>query len=146
MTKDLIKSNKKGITPIIAIIILLLITIALAGAAYSYISAYWTTTTKNIQIINGYCTGGNTANVLVRNMGTSRVSLSEIEILDTATGLPVVNPSGKANWTTIDGTLAIEGLDQGKTGKFNATCPGYCTYRFIYGGAVGSGAPISIAC
>jgi flagellin-like protein len=40
MTKCL-TAHKKGITPIIAIIILLLITIALAGAAYSYISTYW---------------------------------------------------------------------------------------------------------
>jgi flagellin-like protein len=32
---------RKGITPIIAIIVLLLITVALAGATWTYLSAYW---------------------------------------------------------------------------------------------------------
>ncbi len=143
MTKDLI-NYKKGITPIIAIIMLLLITIALAGAAYSYISIYWTSITgKNIQITTGYCTGGTTANIIIRNMGTLEVTLGDIEIIETTTGTPIT----EKNWTSVDGTQVIETLEPGKTGKFNATCSGYCTYRFIYGGAVGAGAqPISIAC
>ena len=145
MTKEsFTTSKKKGITPIIAIIILLLITIALAGAAYSSIGAYWTSITgRNIVIVDGFCTGGNTANVLVRNMGTMEVTLSEINIIETATNQPITSP----NWTTIDGTEAIEDLASGITGKFNATCSGYCTYRFIYGGAIGTGAQTSsVAC
>ncbi len=142
MTKGL-TVHKKGITPIIAIIILLLITIALAGAAYSYISTYWeSVTSKNIQIANKFCTGGNTANIIIKNMGTSQVTLADIVIMDTITGTPV-----NGDWTTIDGTQPIITLDQSETGKFNVTCPGYCTYRFIYGGAVGVGAQtVSVAC
>ena len=143
MTKSLTAHKKKGITPIIAIIILLLITIALAGAAYSYISTYWESVTgKNIQITSNFCTGGNTANVIIKNMGTSQVTLNDIAVINTITGTPV---SGE--WYSIDGTQPISILDPSKTGKFNVTCPGYCTYRFIYGGAIGVGAQTtSVAC
>ncbi|MBI4176279.1 MAG: hypothetical protein HY518_03675, partial [Candidatus Aenigmarchaeota archaeon] len=37
----MMKRKMKAITPIISIIILLLITIALAGAAYTYLSIYF---------------------------------------------------------------------------------------------------------
>lgn len=142
MTKGL-TAHKKGITPIVAIIILLLITIALAGAAYSYISTYWeSVTSKNIQITNKFCTGGNTANIIIKNMGTSQVTLADIVVMNTITGTPV-----SGDWTTIDGTQSLDTLDQGETGKFNATCTGYCTYRFIYGGAIGASAhTVSVAC
>jgi hypothetical protein len=75
-------------------------------------------------------------------MGTSQVTLDDIVIMNTITGTPV-----SGDWTTIDGTQSLDTLDQGETGKFNTTCPGYCTYRFIYGGAVGVGSQtISVAC
>jgi hypothetical protein len=93
--------------------------------------------------VSGFCTGGNTANILVKNMGTMNIVLAEIEVIETSVGVPIL----PKNWTTLDGTLVITEIEPGKTGKFNATCNGYCTYRFIYGGAVGAGAQtISIAC
>jgi flagellin-like protein len=141
-------NSRKGLTPIIAIIILLLITVALAGAAYSYMTAYWSSLTgDNIMVISSFCTGGNTANILVRNAGTSTATLANIVVLDTLTNLPVENPDGSKNWTSLDGTEWITTLDPGETGKFNATCTDYCIYRFIYGGAIGSGSePTPVAC
>jgi flagellin-like protein len=137
--------SKKGITPIIAIIILLLITVALAGAAWSYINVYWSSITgKNIIIVDGFCTGGNTANVIIKNTGTLRVVLSDIEIMDSATGSMIATD---LNWTSTDGTQIITSLNPSEAGKFNATCTGYCTYKFIYGGTIGlSTQPISVAC
>ncbi|MEM5812607.1 MAG: archaellin/type IV pilin N-terminal domain-containing protein [Candidatus Aenigmatarchaeota archaeon] len=66
---------KKGITPIIAVIILLLITVALAGMAWVFMSGYFTgMTAKNIQLIDYSCAGG-TARVVFRNAGTSTITL-----------------------------------------------------------------------
>jgi flagellin-like protein len=68
---------KKGITPIIAIIILLLITIALAGAAWAYLQGFlFSQIANSFRVPEGngvYCTGANTEtgtiNVLVVNTG-----------------------------------------------------------------------------
>lgn len=136
--------QRKGITPIIAIIILLLITIALAGAAWSYISVYWSSITgRNIMIIDGFCTGGTTANIIIKNTGTLKVALSDIEIINTVTNSVITD----LNWTDISATQEIQELNPGESGRFNTTCPGYCTYKFIYGGTIGlSTQPVSVAC
>ncbi|MBN2101848.1 MAG: hypothetical protein JW716_03185 [Candidatus Aenigmarchaeota archaeon] len=59
----------KGITPIISIIILLLITIALAATAYSYLSGYLfgqISGSFSIPANGAFCSGG-TISVIVRN-------------------------------------------------------------------------------
>ena len=52
------KSMKKGITPVIAIIVLLLITVALSGMAWAYFMQYYSGLTNNqIEIADAYCSG-----------------------------------------------------------------------------------------
>lgn len=102
--------RKKGITPIISIIILLGITVALAGLAwtvlYNYIGGY---TEKNFQVDfqNGvYCVdvgGFNTIRVYGRNTGTSTLipadfSITEIDAIDVGTGFTGSIQSGKAGF------------------------------------------------
>ena len=61
----------KGITPIISIIILLLITIALAATAYSYLSGFMSSQISgSFSITNGglLCSGGQIT-VMIRNGG-----------------------------------------------------------------------------
>lgn len=132
----------KGITPIIAIIILLLITISLAGAAWSYMSMIFGGVTQKTIVVSGfYCTEGDTANVLVRNMGTMVVSVDQITITD-STGAAVTD----GTWTDIEGA-AITTISPGYTVRFSHDCDAYCTYRFIYGGAIGlSQQTVSIPC
>jgi len=68
---------KKGITPIIAVIILLLITVALAGLAWAFLSGYFTGLTgKTIAVVDYSCIGGTTAQVIIRNSGTQSITLS----------------------------------------------------------------------
>ena len=68
---------KKGITPIIAVIILLLITVALAGMAWAFLSGYFTGMTgKTIAVVDYSCIGGTTAQVIIRNSGTQAITLS----------------------------------------------------------------------
>ena len=46
---------RKGISPIIAIIIVLLITVAIGGAAFIYLWSYWTSITENVEVKGIYC-------------------------------------------------------------------------------------------
>ncbi len=86
---------RKGITPIIAIIILLLITIALAGAAWSYLQGFLLSQiAKSFVIPSGgaYCTNG-VIKVYVLNTGHDSVLtendfiLAEVDGNDATTGL-----------------------------------------------------------
>ncbi len=65
----------KGITPIISIIILLLITISLAGAAYIFLGNYMTAYTGRQIQLSGVCSGGTQAVVTMTNMGSLPISL-----------------------------------------------------------------------
>ncbi len=77
---------KKGITPIIAIIVLLLITIALAGAAWTYLQGFLfsqISKTFNVPPNSIYCsgaTGAKTIKVYAQNTGYQSV-LEEADII-----------------------------------------------------------------
>ena len=75
----------KGITPIISIIILLLITIALAATAYSYLSGYMfgqMGSSFSIPTNGAFCSGG-TITVIVRNDAQdSNLTLSKLSIIE----------------------------------------------------------------
>ena len=97
---------RKGITPVIAIIVLLLITVALAGATWTYLSAYWQGIVgKNVQVMDSYCVAGTNGVILVRNTGT----------------------------LSLSGT-AVSAVDPGVVVKYNMSCRGLCLFRFLVGG------------
>ena len=71
---------KKGITPIIAIIILLLITVAIAGVAWSFFQGYLYTMMSgsfDIPIGGAYCTDGT---IIVQIMNTGQANLTDSDI------------------------------------------------------------------
>ncbi len=112
----------KGISPIIAIIIILLITIAIAGAAYSYISIIWGRTTEGIQLISSDCTAGN-ATLTVRNVGTKDVTTITVTRTSPSSATDMnVSPS-----TIIPGAQGVI-YDNG-CGSGNM-----CIYRVMAGG------------
>ncbi|MHC1588143.1 MAG: archaellin/type IV pilin N-terminal domain-containing protein, partial [Candidatus Syntropharchaeia archaeon] len=140
----------KGITPIIAIIILLMITIGLAALAWTYLSGFLTGYTKTLALVDFYCTGTTTANVILRNSGVEPLALGSgcnipdtqntvtcgsltITRTDTDAGGNPNNFNG-ASINPNSGTLA-----PGATLTFTDTCttagtPAVCTYRFVTGG------------
>ncbi len=70
----------KGITPIISTIVLLLITVALAGAAWVYIGGFMGTyTEKSFTIPTGgaYCDAQGSFHVRVVNTGTSTITSAD---------------------------------------------------------------------
>lgn len=73
-TKKLFKGYvMKGISPIIATILMLMITIALAGTAYLYISGAFERQIQGIELVDSYCTGG-TVSFVIRNLGTTPIT------------------------------------------------------------------------
>jgi flagellin-like protein len=64
----------KGISAVIATILMLVITIALAGTAYMYISGIFTTQTQGIEVLDAYCVSAGVVNVNLRNLGTNAIS------------------------------------------------------------------------
>lgn len=73
---------RKGITPIVATVVLLLVVVAIAGAAYSYITGFWGGITENaIEVTSAVCTG-NTVTMYLRNVGTT--------VLDMGSGSTIV--------------------------------------------------------
>ena len=69
------RQERKGITPIIAIVILLLITIAIAGVAYTFITGIVTNTAgKTVQVTGVSCQADGDIVVYFQNVGTDTVS------------------------------------------------------------------------
>jgi flagellin-like protein len=70
----------KGITPIISVIILLLITVALAGAAYTYMSGVFGAYTQKsftVPVGGAYCDQAGTFHIKVVNTGTTTIKGEE---------------------------------------------------------------------
>ncbi len=127
----------KGITPIISIIILLLVTVGLAAAAWTYMSNYLTTlTAKTVEIPTQKCVNGEDVMAIVHNMGTSKITMAnDVTILDDTGG------SVTGTWTEVGSPTIIADIDPGGYGKVTivgccvgAACPKTCTYSFVVAG------------
>ena len=72
----------KGISTVIATILMLLITIALASFAYTYLSGVLTAqTAKTIELVGGIeCTTGTSHIITVRNIGTTNIPTGEVAV------------------------------------------------------------------
>ncbi len=72
--------KQKGITPIIAILVILLITIAITGSAWVYISSYYTgMTSEALEITSVDCTGAG-ATIYIHNIGTEFMDVNRISV------------------------------------------------------------------
>ncbi|MHA2065803.1 MAG: archaellin/type IV pilin N-terminal domain-containing protein [Candidatus Thorarchaeota archaeon] len=147
---------KKGITPIIAIIVLLLITIALAGAAWTFMSQYTgQLTSKNIQMIDAYCQSRTNATVVLKNIGTDTITVGTCSSLGDISGTSAT--CGDFTISRTDGAAPMDGLFStatalapGSTLAFtDAGCTVIgtaqsCSYRFLVGGV--APVPTTVTC
>ncbi|MEM5829443.1 MAG: archaellin/type IV pilin N-terminal domain-containing protein [Candidatus Aenigmatarchaeota archaeon] len=69
--------EKKGVSTVIATLLMLLISIALAGVAYSYFSSLVVTGTQGIELVDNYCNGTH-AFIVIKNIGTNPIPENEI--------------------------------------------------------------------
>jgi len=115
---------RKGITPIISVVILLLITIALAGAAWTFLQGVLLAQISNAFSVptgGAFCTegsgsNGGTINVYALNIGTSPLKKSDFVITSiTNTNDDIIS---------IDNTSATESdVDQVLAGGFTSISP-----------------------
>lgn len=88
-------NQQKGITPIIAILVILLITIAITGSAWIYISTYYSGMTREaIEITSVDCTS-NGAMIYLHNIGTDFISSNNIAITREVVAGACVNSTGE---------------------------------------------------
>ena len=114
----------KGISEVIATLIMLLIVMALAGMAYMYISGVFTTQTQGIEVVDSWCSGGNVT-IKIRNIGTTAISANAISVTQTAPSDDSANPA----------TCCASVIDAGQIQTYTDTCTGTgarnCVYRFV---------------
>jgi flagellin-like protein len=135
--------NKKGITPIISIIVLLLITISLAGAAYFFMTNYVNTLTGQAITLSGVCQGGTTARISVANMGSATINLGACTGPNAISGdetkcgdITVVSLDGHSmdgNWSAT--SIATQTGTNPESAVFrDYNCNGFCKYAFTMAG------------
>jgi flagellin-like protein len=79
----------KGISTIIATILLLIITIALAGTAYMFISGMLTSKiSKTISIMSGSCNATNYITLVISNDGTDTIKETDLKIFNGSVNIP----------------------------------------------------------
>jgi len=133
--------EQKGITPIIAILVILLITIAITGSAWIYISTYYSgMTSEAIEITSVDCTSSG-ATIYIHNIGTDKISTNNIAISREVVTGDCVNSSGgitaalAASWSAAEvgpgGTLTFKDTNCVRT--VNASV---ASYTVISGGRV----------
>jgi flagellin-like protein len=109
----------KGISAIVATILMLLITISLAGVAYMYITGVFTSTVQGIEVVDSYCSN-NIVTMVIKNSGTNNV-----------TSLTCTQTSPAGDTCSLTGVNIAPGTTQ----TFTDTCAGTggrsCLYRIV---------------
>jgi len=131
----------KGISTVIATILMLMITIALAGTAYIYISGAFTREIQGIEVVDAFCTGTLIANVSFRNLGTTDITFVNGDCTP-VTGSPATCGSISVTRTSGVGTVSFDGINEdatiepGTTAMIGDNCttagnPVTCVYRIV---------------
>jgi flagellin-like protein len=125
---------QKGITPVVAILVLLLITIAITGSAWIYISTYYGgITSEAVEITSADCDGKG-VQIFLRNIGSGNLNLDEVTVTR-------LNISGSCWNDTINLSYANNIVIPGGAGKIsdthcNSTDNVALQYTIIAGGRV----------
>ncbi len=103
----------KGISTVIATILMLMITIGLAGTAYLYISGVFSQQMQGIEIVDSFCSGGTEARIVFRNGGTESITFvgsgGTFADCSPATGSPATCGSISITRTAGGGTASFDG-------------------------------------
>ncbi len=143
----LIKGGKKmkGITPIISIIILLLITIGLAAAAWTFMGSYMSSITEKVidrttqKCITDTQDGSQDVMAIIHNIGTSTINIErDIVIMEPSTDTVITD----ASWTNLT-NAAITEIKSGDFAKVTIdccggtgedSCPKTCSFTILLAG------------
>ena len=75
----------KGISAIIATLLILVITLGLAGLAYTYISRIFTARTRTLFLVDAFCYGTD-ATIVIRNEGTTDLAGGSVKLIHASGG------------------------------------------------------------
>ncbi|MCX8190848.1 MAG: hypothetical protein N3D78_01500 [Candidatus Aenigmarchaeota archaeon] len=122
----------KGVSDVIAMLLMLVITIGLVGLAYSYISGVFVTRTAVVLSVDQATNClGNTVNVFVRNDGTQTSGAVSVVVY---------------NATMITGTCTIPSITAGNVSSCSTTKVGGPGYYRIVVSTTGSSASGQVYC
>ena len=99
--------HMKGITPIISIIVLLLITVSLAGVAYIFLSGYMGGLTGRAVQATGTCVGGSSAFITLTNLGNQNIDLGACNVAGSVAGQAMT--CGDITVVRTDSAVAMNG-------------------------------------
>lgn len=142
---------KKGITPVVAIVLLVIITLVVVGAAYGFIIGIFGTATSKAAFVNGQasCTSDGNVTIFLTNIGQANISLHTAGgVLDgDVTIIRISGGTGDPLWNSSIGfpTNCVEAdpceIAPGKAGKIKETAnqcgaggEETCLYDVIVGG------------
>ncbi len=135
----------KGISEIIATILMLMITLAISGTAYIFISGTFTQQTQGLEVVDAYCQDGSpdVVNLIMRNLGTLAITTSGITVMQTNPTEPA--PPENPNKAWVGGLTSIS---PGTTATLQDACessgPRTCIYRVLP--PIGRSVIASISC
>ena len=117
-----VRKGMKGISAVIATVLMLVITISLASTTYLYFNSAITQATQGIEPTDTFCDNGSVS-MIIRNIGTNPIT--SINCLRTAPGQAAACTTGFPNINITPGSsTTFSNVD---------LCPGqgarYCLYR-----------------
>jgi len=139
---------KKGITPVVAVVLLLIITVSVVGMGYTFVLGFFGTISGKAVFISGMSScGGGKVNIIVTNVGTGDIAESDVVIVRTNCiekgGSTCPSDPAKFSEKTVDdfpvspeksGVLVEDDAQAG----INAPCgaDNKCTYNVLVGAGV----------
>jgi len=112
------RSRRKAISPIIATLILIVITVVAGVMLYGFVSGFMAKTTSSTGAIaqiaidsasvssGGLSSGGQGATISLTNTGTTPVTLTEVNLLNPSTGA-LIATSTSLSQTTVNGGQTV---------------------------------------
>lgn len=140
-------NGKKGVSAVIATVLLLVITIALVGTAYLYFQSTLTGSTQDITATDNFCDAYGDVSVTIKNLGTNPITSVGCTLLNATSGLSSCNTTNALGLNAINTSNALQpGSAQTFSNFGNCTGSGarYCTYRLTP--SAGRVETVQIAC
>ena len=123
---------KKGITPIISILVLVLVTVSLAGASWIFISSYFSgIASKKVEITGAACSG-SLATIYLKNIGTDAININDCigENNDYTCG-DIALKVTQADDSGMPLPWGAKTLGPGQVVGLTSSCSGSCQYKII---------------
>ncbi|MBI2547408.1 MAG: hypothetical protein HYW23_03100 [Candidatus Aenigmarchaeota archaeon] len=127
----------KGISEIIATLLMLMVTLAVSGSAYLFISQTYVAQTQGLELLDAFCVQGGAGNstIILRNIGTNPVDTANIQVIQTS---PPNSPV-QLRWR-------LSTIQAGATATVYDECEGsgsrICVYRIVPPNGRSSNAPV----